>query len=84
MLPDEPLGAVPVEALSGVSDPRKMHACFVGGKRFNGLLVAEIIEGKKTSFVIVNKITVYYRLLTPIGRFSQPGLNQFNFNCFFI
>lgn len=29
MLPDEPLGAVPVEALGGVTDARKVNAGFV-------------------------------------------------------
>lgn len=60
VFPDEPLGAVPVETLCWVSDPRKMHTRFVGGKRLKGLLVAEITEGEKTPIVIVNMITVFY------------------------
>lgn len=33
VFPDEPLCAIPVESFCGVSNARKMHACFAGDRR---------------------------------------------------
>lgn len=33
VFPDEPLCPIPVEALCGVPDARKMHTCFVAEKK---------------------------------------------------